>query len=197
MKKLIILALLLVVISTAFASVSYSPSVQGYIGGTFLHPTSKYLKTVQGKDSPFFRTSASAGFDALFVNFKFNKFELGGGMSFLWTSQSLAAGISVLQPYTGVGVVVGGERRFETGFGIGAKLRLMFCKNRVKYKFDTMDLEVNPSYKFYDAKNFEISVITPVDFTYRNDSFSVRLHVGFDLQYNVLFGSNKGGTDEK
>ncbi len=185
-RTLVFILCLIAFLPPVFAlRMNYSPSASVFGGGTFLHGTSAHLQTVQGKDAPVFRSSYSFGGDILAARVSFRKWALGAGISAMYTSDSLRAGNSFMQGYFGWGPSLEGEFFFGDRFRLAMKTRLMFCKNTMKYKFDVLDVEIVPSVKIKDVNSFRISLITPIDFTYRNESYSIRVHVGVSLQLMV------------
>lgn len=199
MKKLLVTVLLVIVISSAvFAEITYSPSVYGTVGGAFCHPTANYLKSSQGKELPKMRTSWYAGFDAMLLDVVFdNNWEVGGGFAMQWTSQSLAAGTHVLQPYLGMGLAIQTQNHLKENFYLGLKTRLLFCKFRpYDYKFDTLDLEVLPVLKSLEEKNFEIDMVTPITFSFKSDAITTRAGIGFCIKYNIKFNEEPEPTEQ-
>lgn len=194
MKKILFVSVLLVAIMSTSFAFNYSPSFEGMIGGTFLHGTSSHLQTIQGKNAPYFRTSFYLNADFFPADFSFRRFSVGAGITAQYTGESLRAGNSVIQAYSGFGPVLKGVYFFSDRFNLGLKTRLMFNKNVMKYRFDTFDVEILPILKLKNSGYFHISFISPVTFTYRNDSISVRLGVGVSVQ--LIVGSRDGAAAE-
>lgn len=187
MKKVLITVLLVVLFSPVFAGFTFSPGIQGTLGASFCHPTDEYLKSSQGQKLPELRTSFYVDFDAMLAEIIFdNSLETAVGFSMLWTSQSLAAGIHVLQPYIGTGLSVFVNKYFKNDYALGLKTRLMFCKYRpYDYKFSTIDVSAVPSKKVFDDQNYDIFMMCPVTLSFRSDAVTVRAGLGFNVKYNV------------
>lgn len=202
-KTLITMLLALLVISAVSAGFTCSPGFQGTLGASFCHPTSSYLKTSQARDLPEIRTSFYADFDAMLATVRFdNNLEVGLGFALQWTSQSLAAGIHVLQPYVGSGVALTLNKIFnreDKCFALGIKTRLMFCKYRpYNYKFNTIDIALVPSKRVFNDSNYDIFMICPVTFSKKSDAFTVRAGLGFNVKYNVRLNiENTRGEKDK
>ncbi len=188
MKKILITVLLAALFpSVVFAGFIFSPGIQGTLGAAFCHPTDEYLKSSQGQNLPELRTSFYVDFDAMLAQIIFdNSLETSVGFSMLWTSQSLAAGIHVLQPYIGTGLSVFVNKYFKNDFALGLKSRLMFCKYRpYDYKFSSVDVAAVPAKKVFNDDNYDIYMMWPVTLSFRSDAVTVRAGLGFNVKYNV------------
>ncbi len=200
MKRTLITVILAVfAASSVFAGFTYSPGIQGNLGASFCYPTADYLKSSQGKELPALRTSLYFDCDAMLANVVFDSnWEVGLGFSLQGTSESLAAGISILQPYMGMGAALAFNRNFENGFAIGLKARYLFCRFRpYNYKFNTVDIAAVPSYRFFRDSGFDILMVYPFTVSVKSDAVTFRLGVGFNVKYNIKLKGQKQAEAEQ
>lgn len=194
-KKTLLLVIILIFANCAlFASISYSPSIHDYFGPSFTFPTAKYLKTSPMGPLPAMRTSFNAGVDVVPAGFTFNNVEIGLGFSFLYNSRSLAAGMNFLQSYYGLGASALVQYNFNKKFSLGLRGRYLFCRyGALNNRFNILEAEVVPSVCLIDKGFFKGLLTCPVIASFKADSISVRVGVGFDVKFNV----NLGGGHEK
>lgn len=189
-KMLFVTVLLFLTLFCCFARVSYSPRIQFYGSSSFTCPTEDYLKISQGKMLPPVRTSVAYGTDIMALNFRIARFSFGTGLSVLYNTRSLVAGIQFLRPYTGIGIVNGFKYDFAGKCALDFKFRYFFCEYLpYNNRFDVIETEISPSIALVDNSRVNTSLYFPVAFTYKSDSVSMKVGIGLDVQVNFYLGA--------
>ena len=201
-RRLLIVLVLLMSASCAFASLAYRPSVTAWFGGVFCHPEADYLKEYPGDETvemPKFRTSCSFGFDVKLVDISWafgkgdkGSVQIGCGISYMGVSRSLAYGISILKPYSALGTVVDLTVNFSRRLGVDLKYRYLKCHfTGTEQSFIAHDFEVSPTYRFINEA-FTLGVALPVSLTWKADALSLRTSVAVVIGFDTLgLGSEK------
>ena len=188
MKRRILFSIigLLLCVSAAFAGVATRPSVSLTAGGAFCIPTADYLKEYpgdSGADMPPVRTSFSLGADAALLDLSVSRFSFGAGLSYVYTSRSLAYGQSVLRAYSGFGPLVSFGYDISDSFSLGLKLRYMRCFfSGSRSSFICAEAEAVPMFRVFEAKAFDGFLCAPVTVSYKTDAVTVRASVSFTLR---------------
>lgn len=190
MKKAVLIAFVIFLGFSVFASVSYTPAIQIYAGGAFCCPTADYLKYSQGKKLPALRTSFNAGTDLLPLNFCSGQFEFGAGFSVLYVSNSLVAGIQYLRQYLAYGPAINFAFNWNV-FGLALKGRLLWARFvPLKDKFAAGEAEIMPFWKVTGDNSFRVKIILPLTVQFKKDAVTFRVSAGVDLSFKT--GSGRG-----
>ncbi|MBQ5365278.1 MAG: hypothetical protein IIU49_04320 [Spirochaetales bacterium] len=182
-RPVLIVILLLICCTGAFASFGMRPYVSGWFGASLCHGTAQYMQKYPGDDStgtPFFRTSYDFGFDAQLLEAVVSvgnegAITFGAGASYLNVSQSLAYGRSILKPYSGLGLCADLGYRFNAKFDINLKYRYLYCSyTGTSASFIVQDFEIVPGYAVASQSAMDICVSLPLTISYKADAVSIR-----------------------
>ncbi len=196
MKKtrvFLISLVLLFSMSGAFASLATRPSISASLGGVFCHPTASYLKEYPGDPeakTPWLRTSYSFGFDLRLLDLSYvfdrnlrNAVSLNAGVSYVNVSESLPYGISILKPYSGLGLVAGVGYSFNYNWSLSAGYRFLACHYiSSSTRFVAHEVELCPSFTFGSLEMFNFMVSLPVTALIKADSVSIRASIALSFQ---------------
>lgn len=176
MKRSIVLFLFILVAIPAFCAVWYSPKAEAGIGAEFYH------SSVAHEQIPF-RTSFFVETDVLPANFDFGRVGAGAGISFSFTTRSLAYGHSIIKPYLAFGPVLGFDLHFSRVFTLGFKTRLMFSYMGPAYldKFASVEVGIVPSFVVVSKNRFNLGILVPLTGVFRKDGFCLRAGVGVGI----------------
>ena len=182
-KLVLILILLFVFCSGAFAGFGMRPYVSGWFGASLCHGTAQYLQEYPGDASvrtPLLRTSTDFGFDVQLVEpmisvGKDDAFTFGVGFSYLNVSQSIAYGRSILKPYSGFGLSADMGWKSGSGFNVNLKYRYLYCTYTGSFSsFIAQDFEIAPGYYVASPWALDICVSLPLTVSYKADAISFR-----------------------
>lgn len=176
MKRSIVLILFILIAIPAFCAVSYSPKAEASIGAEFYH------SSVAPEQIPF-RTSLFVEADVLPANFNSVRIGFGAGISFSFTTRSLAYGHSIIKSYLAFGPVLGLDLHFSYAFSLGLKTRLMFSYMRPAHldKFASVEVGLVPSLVLVSKNRFDLKIIVPLTGVFRKDGYCLRAGVGVGI----------------
>ena len=203
MKRRILFSIigLLLCVPAVFAGVSTKPGISVSAGGAFCIPTAGYLQEYpgdSGADMPPVRTSFSLGTDAVLLDLSVSRVSFGAGLSYVYTSRSLAYGRSVLRAYSGFGPLVSLGYDFSGSFSLGLKLRYMrCCFSGSRSSFICAEAEAVPMFRVFSGRASDGFLCVPVTVSYKSDAVTVRTGVSFTLRFDSSrMGSAGSGRSE-
>ncbi len=184
--------LLFLSVACVFGSMATRPNISASFGGVFCHPTADYLGSYPGNsdvETPPFRTSYSYGFDFRLFDISYifdesvgNAVNLDAGFSIVNVSQSLPFGISVLKPYSGMGLMAGIGYSFNPMWSVDLRYRFLNCKFKgTSSKFIAHEIELSPSMRFYSVGALDFRVDIPVTMSIKADAVSIRTSIQLTL----------------
>ena len=194
-KKVCIFLILVLAVSSLWASFATRPSASVYFGAVFCHPTADYLKQYPGDPSvetPAFRTSQSFGFDLELLNLAYvfdgekdSSVQIGMGLAYLNVTKSLPYGLSILKPYFGIGFIADINWRMNRRLDLGFRYRFMPCRfTGTETRFLVQEFELVPAFRFASLKAMDFFVSMPVTASWKADAVSIRTSVSMTISFD-------------
>ena len=192
-KKIVcIITILVIAIAGLCASIATRPSASAWFGAVFCHPTAKYLQEYPGDpsvDTPPFRTSQSFGFDLDVLSMAYvydseslSGIQVGVGLAYLNVSESLRYGLSILKPYSGIGLLADINWRMNNRLDLGFRYRFLTCRFKgTETRFLVQEFELVPAFRFASVKALDFFVSMPVTASWKADSVSIRASVAMTI----------------
>ncbi len=187
----------------ASASVTTRSDISMGLGVVLCHPTADYLKEYPGDpnvEMPEFRTSLALGLDINVVNLSItlsqrigNSLNLGLGLSSISIGESIPFGISVLRPYSGIGMVASLGYSFNPRMSLDLRYRYLLSRyTGTKTKFLCHEMEVSPSVAISTGRIFNLRLSLPLTASVKADAVSFRASVALSVQMNSMYFKEGG-----
>ncbi|MBR6348275.1 MAG: hypothetical protein IKR80_04925, partial [Spirochaetales bacterium] len=134
---------------------------------------------------PPVRTSFSGGVDASLLDLSVSRFSLGAGLSYVFTSRSIAYGQSVLRAYHGLGPILNLCYDITDSFSMCIKLRYLRCFFfGSKSSFICAEAEAVPMFRVFSFGVSDGFLCIPMTVSYKSDAVTIRASVSLTIRFD-------------